>query len=82
MTNNKLPAYFEKYFEGKFGGVDISISELKTHVNDEIKLISEEMKSFRKQLIVIWISLVVLLLLHIESFGPTFLNGLKAFIGI
>lgn len=32
----KLPTYFEKYFETKFGEVYTQISELKLHVNDEI----------------------------------------------
>lgn len=82
MTNGKLPAYFEKYFEQKFREVDVSIKELKGHVNDEIKMLADEVKAFRKQIIIIWALLFIMVLLHVEDFGPTFLNGLKAFIGI
>ena len=78
----KLPAYFEKYFEQKFSEVDISIKELKGHVNDEIKMLADEVKAFRKQIVLIWILLIVFVLLHVEDFGPTFLTGLRKFIGL
>jgi|PlaIllAssembly_1097288.scaffolds.fasta_scaffold416405_2 hypothetical protein len=82
MTNNKLPAYFEKYFEGKFSEVDDSIGELKIHVNDEIKLLHNEIIAFKRQMMAIWIMVIILLLLHIESFGPSFIAGLKKFVGL
>ena len=82
MPNNKLPAYFEKYFEGKFGDVDSSIRELKLHVNDEIKLLRTEMTQFRKQMIGMWVLIIILLILHIESFGSGFITSFKLFLGL
>ncbi len=32
MTKNKLPAYFEKYLDEKFGNVDIRFDELHKEV--------------------------------------------------
>lgn len=82
MPNTKLPVYFEKFLNDKFEDVSDSISELKTHVNDEIKLLREEMKVFRRQMIAIWILLFILLILHIENFGSGFITSFKLFLGL
>ena len=82
MPNNKLPAYFEKYFEGKFGDIDESIKELKLHVNDEIQLLRKEMSNFRKQMLGMWVLIIILLILHIESFGSGFITSFKIFLGL
>jgi len=75
MTNSKLPAYFEKYLEGKFAEVAEQIGELKNHVNDEIS-------SLKKWVITLSVVTISLLILHVDEFGVGFLISLKKLIGI
>jgi len=67
MTNQKLPPYFEKYFEQKFGEININFGELKSHVNDEIQLIRvaiEKLEKKTSQNFWALVVLFVLLLIH------------------
>lgn len=59
MTN-KLPAYFEKYFEQKFSDISEQIDELKKHVNDEILELKKQV--VRQSWVIAF--LFVLLLIH------------------
>lgn len=45
--NNKLPAYFEKYFEQKFGEVAKDFADLKSHVNDEMQLLRQAIQELK-----------------------------------
>ena len=47
---NKLPAYFEKYFDQKFEEINDRFSELKLHVNDEIEIMRITLQKVEKQL--------------------------------
>lgn len=81
MTSNKLPAYFEKYLEQKFGEVREQIAELKTHVNDELmdlKNIARCNQRNIQRLYIISFIIIAYLLLVVE--GATLLDLLKTFI--
>ncbi len=89
MANNKLPAYFEKYFEQKFGELNSKIEELRRDAinavlaqKEETQNIYKEVKSLKKQLLIVWVVLSVLLIIHVDQLGPVFLASLKKFIGI
>lgn len=73
MTD-KLPSYFEKYLNDKFEETNKKIEEL-AKVKDDIKFI-------QKQILCLVIAVVVLYILHVDQFGPTFLNSLKSLVGL
>jgi hypothetical protein len=81
MTN-KLPAYFEKYFEQKFSDISDQITELKSHVNDEIADLRKQLTTFQRVMTVMATAIFALLVLHIDEFGSGFLISLKKFIGL
>lgn len=63
----KLPPYFEKYFEQKFGEINQNFVDLKSHVNDEIQMIRIAIQALEKktgQLFFISLILFFLLLIH------------------
>ena len=76
MTN-KLPAYFEKYFEQKFADISNQIDELKQHVNDEqakLKNILElHEASFKK---IYWILAVIAFAFLLHEAYPGQLIGI------
>lgn len=81
MTSTKLPVYFEKYLEQKFGEVREQIVELKTHVNDELmdlKNIARCNQRNIQRLYIISFIIIAYLLLVVE--GATLLDLLKTFI--
>ena len=81
MTNTKLPAYFEKYFEQKFLEISDQISVLKLHVNDELADLKEMAKTNQKNIFKLWIIVIVLVAYHILSEeGEAILTLFKAFI--
>lgn len=74
MTN-KLPAYFEKYFEQKFTDISDQINELKRHVNDEqekLKRMLDAHEASIKRLYVILAFIAVGFLLHEAYPGQLF----------
>ena len=79
MANNKLPAYFEKFMTEKFDVVNAKIeenkkeitndiSDLKLHVNDEIKLIRVAIEKLEKKTTTLtWGLAVVFLILLVHD---------------
>lgn len=81
MPTNKLPAYFEKYFEQKFDDIREQIAELKIHVNDELMDLKDIAKCNQKniqKLYLICFAIVAYLILVVE--GANFLDLLKTLI--
>lgn len=77
----KLPAYFEKYFENKFGEVQSQIAELKLHVNDELADLKEIAKTNQRNIIKLWVIVLILVAYHIlTEEGSQILALIKAFI--
>lgn len=78
MTSSKLPPYFERYFENKFGEVQSQIAELKSHVNDELIDLKEIARTNQKniqKLYLICFALIAYLILVVE--GASLLDLLK-----
>ncbi len=49
MTKNKLPAYFEKYLDEKFGSVDIRFDEM----HEEISVLRNEIGNIKLSSVII-----------------------------
>jgi len=81
MTSNKLPPYFERYFEQKFGEVNSRIEELKLHVNDELQDLKQMVKANQNNIIKLWIAVIILIAYHIlMEEGSKFSDLIKTFI--
>ena len=65
MPNNKLPAYFEKYFEQKFGEIQAQIAELKNHVNDELADLKQIAKTNQGNITKLWLVVILLIAYHV-----------------
>lgn len=75
MANNKLPSYFEKYLDQRFGEVREQIQELKEHVNDEqakLKKMLENHEASIKRLYIILAIIAISFLFHEAYPGQLF----------
>lgn len=87
MTN-KLPAYFEKYFEQKFGELNQRIDDLKSHVNDEVMelknrvyKVEDGIFDLKRQIMRIWIAMIFLTPIYIKDSRDYLLSIIGKFIG-
>lgn len=85
----KLPAYFEKYFENKFGEVHQKIDDLKAHVNDEVEelknrvyKVEDGVVNMKKEIMKIWIALIMLTPVYIKDSRDYILSAIRSFIGL
>lgn len=78
---NKIPPYFEKYFEQKFADIAAQISDLKLHVNDELADLKRIAKTNQNNILKLWIVVILLVAYHVfMEDGSKLWDLLKAFL--
>lgn len=80
MISSKLPPYFERYFEQKFGEVYSQIGELKLHVNDEIAEIKKILASHDSSLKRLYVALGIIAVAFVihEAYPGDLINLIKS----